>query len=247
MPPETAQVVALGLIQGATELLPVSSSAHVAMVPWLLGWELAAWAPERRKELEVALHAGTALALIDRRPLRWGLLIAATAPPALAGLVFERTIETRLGTPRSIAAGLVAGSLAMVLADRTPARRAEPTISDGLWLGVAQTLALIPGVSRSGATLAAARCRGFGRAEAAALSREVALPVLAGAATLKGVRLLQRRPPRRTLATLTAGAAAATMSTAIARCLKGGQTPLAVFAAYRVALAVVLVWQDRDR
>ena len=58
MPPELSQVAALGLIQGATELLPVSSSAHVAAVPWLLGWSVAEWAPERRKELEVALHAG---------------------------------------------------------------------------------------------------------------------------------------------------------------------------------------------
>ena len=63
MPPETLQVVALGLIQGATELFPVSSSAHVAVLPQLLGWSVSEWAPERRKELEVALHAGALVAL----------------------------------------------------------------------------------------------------------------------------------------------------------------------------------------
>ena len=85
----------------------------------------------------------------------------------------------------------------MVVADRTPARRGADDAgpADGAWLGLAQAAALIPGVSRSGATRAAARARGFGRAEAAALSREVALPVLAGAAVLKGFRLARRRPP----------------------------------------------------
>ena len=238
------EAIALGLLQGPTELLPISSSAHIGLA---LGGRLEG---AERKELEVALHAGTALALIERRRLRWGLLIAATAPPALAGLAFERAIETRLGTPRSIAAGLVAGSIAMVLADRTPARRvaAEAGIADGAWGGLAQALALIPGVSRSGATLAAARARGFGRADAAALSREVALPVLAGAATLKGVRLLQRRPSRATTTMLAAGGAAAAISTAGAlRLARALNAPPAAWAAYRAALAVVIVWQDRGR
>ena len=112
----------------------------------------------------MALHLGTAAALAvgERRPPRWALLIAATAPPALAGLLFERPIEDRLGTPPTVAAGLLAGAAAMVLADRTPARRsaAAAGTADGAWLGLAQAAALIPGVSRSGATRAAARARG---------------------------------------------------------------------------------------
>ena len=84
---------------------------------------------------------------------------------------------------------------------------------DGVWLGLAQAAALFPGVSRSGATRAAARARGFDRADAAELSREVALPVLAGAAALKGFRLARRRPPASELRTLAAGAAAAAVST----------------------------------
>ncbi|HET8755244.1 MAG TPA: undecaprenyl-diphosphate phosphatase, partial [Solirubrobacteraceae bacterium] len=162
-----AEAVALGLLQGPAELLPISSSAHVGLALDRLGVDGAA-----RKEFEVALHAGSALALIERRRPRWGLLIVATAPPALAGLAFERLIEERLGTPRSIAAGLVAGSIAMVIADRTPPyrraaigtggaaaahaesgsdgawRRPDAGVVDGVWLGIAQAAALMPGVSR---------------------------------------------------------------------------------------------------
>ena len=107
-PPELAQVVALGLIQGVAELLPVSSSAHVAAVPRLLGWEIAEWDAARRKELEVALHAGAALALA---PSLWRLrpdartLALSLAPPVIVGGLFERAIEERLD-------GLVAGPVA---------------------------------------------------------------------------------------------------------------------------------------
>lgn len=233
-----ADAIALGLLQGPVELLPVSSSAHIglALRGRLTGAE--------RKELEVALHAGTALAFITARLPRWDVLIAATAPPALAGLVFERPIEQRLGTPRTIAAGLALGSVAMVLADRTPVRRHEATWVDGLALGAAQALALIPGVSRSGATLAAGRRRGFSRLDAAELSREVALPVLAGAATLKGWRLLRRRPAREEVVRLALAAGGATISTGAA--LLAGrrirvEPPMVVWAAYRTALAAVIL------
>jgi undecaprenyl-diphosphatase len=236
-----ADAVAVGLLQGPAELLPVSSSAHVGLLLDRLGV-----AGAERKELEVAVHAGTAVALaaVERRRPRWALLAAATLPPAVVGLALERVIEERLGTRRSIAVGLVAGSAAMVLADRVPERRGAPEASaaDGLWLGAAQALALIPGVSRSGATLAAARLRGFARPDAAALSREVALPVLLGAAGLKGLRLVGRRPQREAIA-----AAAAAVSTAVALRLQRATVPLGVWAAYRTALAVVIVWQDRSR
>src|SRR5690349_12652747 len=155
-----ADALVAGLVQGPAELLPVSSSAHVGLL-------LRRWGVEgaERKEAEVALHAGTAvaLALLDRRRPRWGLLVAATAPPAVAGLLLERPVETRLGGPRSIAAGLIAGSAAMVLADLVTAHREAAGTMDGFWLGAAQAVALIPGVSRSGATRAAARARGFAR------------------------------------------------------------------------------------
>jgi undecaprenyl-diphosphatase len=189
------EALALGLLHGPVELVPVSSSGHVAAVPWLLGWEVAGWDGARRKELQVALHAGTAAALLlVARPARmrpW-LLAAAFVPPAVVGLTLERRIEERLGTPGTLAGGLLAGGAALVLADRSPADRsaADARVADGLVLGLAQATALIPGVSRNGATLAAARARGFGRPEASRLSWEVALPVLLGASALKGWRLL---------------------------------------------------------
>jgi undecaprenyl-diphosphatase len=234
-----AETFALGLLQGPVELLPVSSSAHVGL---LLPRELS---PAARKEIEVALHLGTAvaLALSDRRRPRWALLAAATVPPALAGLAFERFVEERLGTPRSIAAGLLLGAAAMVAADRVPARRTEPSLADGLLLGLAQTVALIPGVSRSGATRTVARARGFDRAAAADLSREVALPVLAGAAALKGYRLLRRRGPAGRLAV---GAAAAAVSTRAALRLERTDAPLAAWAGYRVLLAAAILTAGRS-
>jgi undecaprenyl-diphosphatase len=248
------ETFALGLIQGPAELLPISSSAHVELLPWLLGWDHAALPGDRRKEVEVALHSGTAMALAAthwRAALRRAPFLAlATAPPALAGLAFERAIERRLGTPRSIAAGLLAGSVAMALADRVPARRRarDATTTDALWLGAAQALALMPGVSRSGAARAAARARGFGRADAAELAREVALPVLAGATVLKGVRLAQSRPTRRHVTALAAGAGAAAASTLAALALERRATreaPLAAWAAYRAALAAAVLMADR--
>ena len=136
----TSQAVALGLLQGPTELLPVSSSAHTALLPWLAGWRYAELDPELRKSFEVALHAGAGLALaIDMRgelleeALRSTARRAATiacslAPPAIAGYALRRSIERRLGGPRSIAAGLIAGAVAMALADaaaRARARRCE--------------------------------------------------------------------------------------------------------------------------
>ena len=245
--PRLIETVALGLLQGPAELLPISSSAHVELLPWLLGWQHARLGGERRKEVAVALHAGTAVALAMRRPGvpgRAAFLVAATGPPALAGLVLERPIERWLGGPRAIAGGLLAGSVALVVSDRAPGRRgaADAGVADALWLGAAQAAALAPGVSRSGATRAAARARGFTREAAAELSAEVALPVLAGAATLKGLRLARSRPTARTAAALAGGAVAAVASTAGALRLERAATvPPAAWAAYRSVLALAVL------
>lgn len=242
-----AETVALGLLQGPAELFPISSSAHVGL---LLPRDLT---PAARKEIEVALHLGTAVALaVQARPApRFGLLVAATAPPALAGLAFERLVEERLGTPVTVAGGLLAGAAAMVVADRVPPRRTEPRLVDGVVLGLAQAAALFPGVSRSGATRAAARARGFDRRAAAELSREVALPVLAGAAVLKAYRLVRRRPGADEVRALVAGAAAAALSTRAALRAERALTaaaPLAAWAAYRVVVAAgIVAWRRRLR
>jgi undecaprenyl-diphosphatase len=250
-----AEALALGLLHGPAELVPVSSSGHVAALPWLLRMEVASWDGARRKELEVALHAGTAAALlIVLRParVRPRLLAAAVLPPALAGLLLERRIEQRLGTPATLAGGLLAGGAALVLADRSRATRAddEADALDGLALGLAQAAALVPGVSRSGATLAAARARGFGRAAASRLSWEVALPVLAGASALKSWRLSQKGPdPSGDTRALAAGAGAAFASTlATARAIGiERRAPLWPWAVWRVGLAAAILAVRHNR
>ncbi len=222
-----AQAAALGLLHGPAELLPISSSGHVTLVPWLLGWDYERLDHELRKSFEVSLHAGTAAALLitlrgevseavrgfDRR--RAQLTVLSFAPPALAGYVLERPIERHLGTPATIAAGLIVGALGMAWADQSPQVRTheQAGVLDALCLGVAQATALIPGVSRNGATLAAARARGFTREDANRLSRHVALPVIAGATLLKAARLRRRGLPAGEGAALGLGAVASFGST----------------------------------
>jgi undecaprenyl-diphosphatase len=255
-----SHALALGALHGPAELLPVSSSAHTTLVPWLLGWPYPRLDPELRKAFEVARHAGTAAALLvglrdevaeaarglDRR--RVTLVVGSFVPPAVVGYTLERPIERRLGTPPTIALGLAAGAVAMWVADaRGPQRRArtEATAADALALGVAQACALVPGVSRNGATLTAARARGFRRADANALSRHVALPVIVGATLLKGVRLARRGLPAGVAGAFAAGIGAAFASTlASVRLIRAVERdrPLAPYAAYRLALAAV-VWR----
>jgi len=252
------RAVVLGLVQGPAELLPVSSSAHLNLIPWLARWDWDRIDPEIRKSFEVILHAGAAAALLigQRRVIadelrefdlrRAAVLALSFAPPAVAGYTLERQIEQRLGGPGSIAAGLVAGSAAMVAADRRPQERGhgEATALDGLALGVAQAAALIPGVSRNGATLAAARWRRFTRQHSNMLSRTVALPIIVGAALLKGVRLRHRGAGAELRGTLAAGAAASFASTLASQrliMLVERDRALWPYAAYRSALAAVVV------
>ena len=119
----------------------------------------------------------------------------ALAPPALVGYLMEQRLERRPSGPRALAAGLAVGAAAMAWADTRPETRSLADFGprDGLALGLAQALALLPGVSRNGATLTAARARGFAREDAQALSWRAGLPVIAGAAGLKVFRLCRRR------------------------------------------------------
>jgi undecaprenyl-diphosphatase len=234
------EAVALGLLHGPAELLPISSSGHVTVVPWLLGWDYPALEAEERKAFEVALHAGTAVALAIalRGELRLNsLVVLSAAPPAAAGYLLERPIKRHLGTPLTVAVGLLAGALAMALADRVPERReaTDAGAPDALWLGLAQACALFPGVSRNGATLAVARWRGFGRGDAARLSWQVALAPIAGATVLEALRV------RRVGASVAAGAAAAFVSTLASRRLLHQPRPLRAFAMYRCGLAAVIL------
>lgn len=257
--------VALGLVQGPSELLPISSSGHTTLLPWLVGWPYPQLDGELRKSFEVILHAGAGVALaIDMREELVGqatkmgiggaaFIVLSLAPPAVAGFALRRPIERWLGGPRSIAGGLAIGGLAMALADARPGRgertSAEASAADGLALGIAQAIALIPGVSRNGATLTAARLRGFSRSGAQELSWEVALPVILAATTLKGARLVRHGIPRGSRWALAAGGTSAFLSTlASARLLRRrerAELSLLPYSLYRCALAGAVIVRRR--
>jgi len=254
----TRRAIALGILQGPAELLPVSSSAHIVLVPWLAGWDWGSIDPEVRKSFEVALHAGAAAALMiaqrrviaeelrefDRR--RASVLALSFLPAALLGYTLERPIEQRLGGPRSTAIGLLAGAAGMLAADRRPQVRGhrEVTLRDGLALGIAQAAALAPGVSRNGATLTAARWRRFSREQANLLSRTVALPIIVGATVLKGARLARRGASAELCSSMAVGIAASFASTLASQRLIGvveRDRALWPYAAYRAGLAAAVL------
>ncbi|HEY7257357.1 MAG TPA: undecaprenyl-diphosphate phosphatase [Solirubrobacterales bacterium] len=256
IPPGRA--LALGVVQGPAELLPVSSSAHIVLVPWLAGWEWDELDPEIRKSFEVALHAGAAAALlIGQRHLiveelrsfdaRRALLLSLSfVPAAVVGYTLERPIEQRLGGPRTTALGLLAGAAAMLAADRRPQERGrgDATPVDGLILGVAQAAALVPGVSRNGITLAAARWRRFSRDQANLLSRTIALPIIVGATLLKGVRLQRRGASPQLRRSLAIGVAASFTSTLASQRLihlVERDRALWPYAVYRAGLAAAVL------
>jgi undecaprenyl-diphosphatase len=251
------EAVGLGLLHGPAELLPISSSAHVTLIPWLAGWSYPELAAPRRKGFEVALHAGTAAAvLVAGRPRVDRIIVLACIPPALAGYVLEDRIE-RLGKP-ALALGLAVGGLALAAADRCGATRVDAGPLDGLLLGLAQACALIPGVSRSGATTTVARARGFDRAQAFRLSRECGLPITLGAVALRLARHFRvdagrtggagrgRRAERGATRDAVAGGLASAASTLAARrLLDRHPPPLRWCAAYRIGLAAVVVGRLR--
>jgi undecaprenyl-diphosphatase len=235
-----AHAVALGALHGPAELVPISSSAHVALLPQLLGWPSARLPGDIRKAFEVALHAGTlgGLVVLVPRPTA-AFAVLTTGPPAVTGFVLEDVIEQRLGGVRATAAGLLAGSALLVVADAVAAERrgaAEATAADALVLGLAQVLALWPGLSRLGVTVAAARLRGFERDAAFALGRQAGLPVVVGATGLKAWRLARRGLAPELRAPFAAGAAAALVATLAAAPLRSATSVLPA-ALERVALA----------
>ena len=253
-----AQAVGLGLVHGPAELMPISSSGHVTLVPWLLGWDYAGADADLRKGFEVALHAGAAAALLvglrdevaqearAMTPAHAARILVASLPAAVVGLALEGPIERRLGTPVTIALGLIAGSLAMVWADRSPRSRVirDTDTRDALWIGVAQACALMPGVSRNGATLASARRRGFARVHANRLSHHIALPVIGGATLLKSLRLARRGLPEDAALPFALGAAASFGSTLLStRVLRAVErdASLTPYVAYRLALAALVL------
>jgi undecaprenyl-diphosphatase len=211
----------LGITQGVTEFAPVSSSGHLILVPWLFNWPILHDA-NLNKTFDVALHVGTLVGALvyfrhdvvwylaawvrsikarsigstDER-LAWALVIG-TIPGAIAGALFEDVIQRKLGAPWLIAVMLAVFAVILYVVDkRMDQRRSldDLSIGNGLVLGLAQALALQPGVSRSGVTITAGRAMGLDRASAARFSFLLALPIVAGAGLFKGIDLARTGLP----------------------------------------------------
>lgn len=256
------QALVLGLIQGLSEFLPISSSAHLALTPWFFGWEPGGLA------FDVSLHIGTlmavawyfrhewvalakaALTIVRQRavrsPVEWRVvfLIAATIPAAIAGLTVEDLAETAFRSPRLIAINLIVMGVVLWLVDRF-SRRDRPLDSmrlrDAVTIGFIQCLALLPGVSRSGSTITGGRFLGFDRQSAAVFSFLMSFPVTFAAAVLKAPDAFRTDTEA---STIFIGIAAAALSSwaAIAILLRFvSRYSFGVFAAYRLVLGVIIL------
>jgi len=217
------QAFVLGVTQGLTELLPISSSGHLILVPWLAGWHYLETHEDFNKTFDVALHLGTLLAVViyfwqdvvryvtawfrsvGRRSvegpdehLAWAVFWA-TIPAALAGAVGEEVLEENLGQPWQIAIFLSVFGVLLWLADRTPERFNLDGMRFGtaVVVGVSQILALMPGVSRSGITITTGRFSGLDRDSAARFSFLLLIPIVFGAVLYKGLKhvVLEPLPP----------------------------------------------------
>jgi undecaprenyl-diphosphatase len=274
------QAIVLGIVQGLTEFLPVSSSAHLLVVPWLLGWESPGLA------FDAALHLGTLAAVLVyfwrdllamalafpravRRPYailrsgdsadvmpRLALLIAiGTVPALIVGLLGEGTIDAVYHpggvAPDAVIVAVAVASIALALlllaAERTAQHvrgMASLTVRDGLIIGLAQTLALIPGVSRSGATITAGLFRDLTRVDAARFSFLLGVPIIAAAGAKGLIDTLTSGLDAGQLAVFAVGVAVSALAGFVAiwgllRYLQRATT--AVFIVYRIVLGIVLI------
>jgi undecaprenyl-diphosphatase len=259
------QAVVLGVLQGLAEFLPISSSAHLALAPWAFRWE------EPGLAFDVALHVGTlaavlwyfrrdwialaraAVASLRERRLagedgrRLGLLVVGTVPGAAIGYAFEHQAESVFRAPELTASALIVMGVILWVVDRR-AGRARSLGSmrwrDAVLIGLAQACAIVPGVSRSGATITAGRALGFDRGGAATFSFLMSMPITAAAAALKAPQALSAPD----LTPVLVGMVAAALSgwLAITVLLRFVQTRgLGIFAVYRVILGLAvlaLVW-----
>ena len=248
--------VTLGLVQGLGEFLPISSSAHLILTPWFFGW------PDPGLTFDVALHVGTLVAVVAYfwrdwvallaaapRPrstdgrLFW-LLILGAIPGGIAGVLLDSLAEQALRSPLLIALTLSVMGLALLAADHWGRRDRELHdigVVDAALIGIAQAIAIVPGVSRSGITIAVARARGIERAAAARFSFLLGTPIIAGAAIFKLRHLLGT--PGAIDGPFLAGVAVAAVVGALSigfllRYLR--QAGLGIFVVYRLALAALV-------
>ena len=234
--------IILGLVQGFSEFLPISSSGHLALVPWLFGWNDfadVANGDSIEKAFDTALHLGTLVAVLfylrtdlvgyvregirivvspQRANRQMGkrawLFVASAIPAGIAGAIGQQWITDKLGTPVLIAVSLVVFGLVLLWADRQQGTRDVSTFTrkDALLIGLAQVLALNPGTSRSGITITAARKFGFSRDAAARVSFLMSVPVIGGAVVFSLAKLLRDGIPDGLIAPMIAGIIAAGVS-----------------------------------
>jgi undecaprenyl-diphosphatase len=211
------EAIVYGLIQGATEYIPVSSTAHLLIAPWLFGWAppspafdvlvqlgtLGAVMLYLRRDL-VDIVRSTLRGLIARRPLvdehatlGW-MIVVATIPAVVFGLLFDKAIDEAMGNARAVFLQLIVNGALLVGAEllgrrqQTNGRGRPLSWPMAVAIGFGQALAIIPAISRSGATIAAALVLGVQRSEAARFSFLLSIPVMLGAGVLKGARLLKQ-------------------------------------------------------
>lgn len=256
------QAIVLGLIQGLTEFLPISSSAHLSLAPLLLGWQ------DPGLAFDVALHFGTLIAVlwyfrdqwlalikaagqiassrrvdtVEKRRLIY--LIVATIPGAIGGLLLEKKAETVFRAPALTAIALIIMGVILWAVDKAASKERELDSmrwTDALLIGLAQVIALVPGVSRSGSTITAGRGLKFDRQSAAVFSFLMSMPIIAAAVVLKGREVLQHGG---VTAEVIAGVVTAAVSSwfAIAILLRYvSRHSYGIFALYRVVLGLLVL------
>jgi undecaprenyl-diphosphatase len=256
------QAIVLGLIQGLTEFLPISSSAHLSLAPLLLGWQ------DPGLAFDVALHFGTLVAVLWYFRDQWlalikasGQLIAtrrvdtvekkrvmflilATIPGAIGGLLLEEKAETVFRAPALTAVALIVMGLILWIVDKVSEQTRHLDSMrwlDALLIGLAQVVALVPGVSRSGSTITAGRGLKLDRQSAAVFSFLMSMPIIGAAVVLKGREVLQHGG---ITTEIVAGVLAAAISSwfAITILLRYvSRHSYGIFALYRVILGVAVL------
>ena len=256
------QATVLGIIQGLSEFLPISSSAHLTLVPWLLGWE------DPGLAFDVALHFGTLLAVLWYFRMEWltliraafGIittgrietpekrrviyLIIATIPGAIGGFLLQSKAESAFRSPQLIAIALIVLGILLWIVDKLVDQRrilGEMRWVDALLIGLSQVIALIPGVSRSGSTITTARGLRFDRESAAEFSFLMSMPIIAAAVVLEGPKALAQ-----------GGFTGELMSGVVASAISGwlaisilmryvSRHSYGIFAAYRIILGLAVL------
>lgn len=255
------EAIILGLVQGLTEFIPVSSSGHLVLMHHLLG------VSENGLAFDVALHIGTLVALVlffgkdlwaylhalfvksDKTRLTW-LLIGATIPAAIAGFLLESTAESTFRSPRLVSINLLVFGLVMLLAEHFYSKRKKhqtletTTTKQAMTMGFAQALAIVPGISRSGSTITAGLFTGLDRVSATRFSFLLGIPIIFGAIikVLSQGHTVQQLGAEKTLVMIGVVTAFASGLFAIRFMLSFlGKHGLHVFAYYRIALGLIVL------